>query len=447
MNHDPAPTLILTPACPAAPAVGGTLDVLVRIQAPEQPPGAAAPARSPLRLAVVIDRSGSMSGQPLAEALRCAEHIAAGLTARDHLAVVLYDDKIQVPVPLSGGGNLPAVQRALAGVESGGSTALFDGWEQGARLLEHGPKDTLSRVVLLSDGQANRGLVDVDQIVQHCARWAERGVSTTTVGLGRDFNEDLMIRMARAGGGQQYYGRSADDLRDGFDEELQLLQALYLRKLRVRLVPADGVVAEALGGLPSGPDGHALPDLAWGAESWMMVRLHLAASASLHPGQLQTLLGVEVNASPMVGGAPVHLHQVLQLPRVGAGDWAGLPEDPLVRSRGQELAFAAQMEAAHELVRRGRPDEARRLVGELAVQVAAHPWLAAKVERLQRLLEEDAVMSVKEMRYSALKASRRLASRLETAEWSADGDMAVPAFLRRKAEEGRAAPPRDKKPR
>lgn len=90
------PTLILNPLRQAAPANGGTLEVLLRLQAPDRP-ASSAPARQPLRLAVVIDRSGSMSGEPLHEALRCAEYIANGLQPADRLAVVLYDDEVQVP--------------------------------------------------------------------------------------------------------------------------------------------------------------------------------------------------------------------------------------------------------------------------------------------------------------------------------------------------------------
>ena len=153
------------------------------------------------------------------------------------LAVVLYDDQVQVPVALRPGGDPAAIRLALSGVESGGCTALFDGWEAGAKILEGGAAGSLSRVLLLSDGQANRGLCSQAEIEKHCADWAARGVSTTTVGLGRNFNEDLMIGMARAGCGQQYYGQRAEDLHDGFDEELALLQSLYLRKVRVKLVP------------------------------------------------------------------------------------------------------------------------------------------------------------------------------------------------------------------
>jgi Ca-activated chloride channel homolog len=129
-------TLVLTPLRNAAPAAGGTLEVLVRVQAPKRPLGADAPKRQPLRIAVVVDRSGSMSGEPLQEALRCTEYIAGGLHSSDQLSVVLYDNTVQVALPLAAAGNPAKVRAALAGVESGGNTALFSGWEAGAKCLK-----------------------------------------------------------------------------------------------------------------------------------------------------------------------------------------------------------------------------------------------------------------------------------------------------------------------
>ncbi|WP_354003743.1 vWA domain-containing protein [Ramlibacter aurantiacus] len=125
-----------------------------------------------------MDRSGSMSGQPLHEALRCAEYIAGGLQKTDRSAAVLCDDTVHIPLPLRPAGNAEACRKALAGVESGGSTALFDGWQAGANLLEGKTAGTISRVLLLSDSQAHHGLCDEQEIRRHCARRAAQGVST-----------------------------------------------------------------------------------------------------------------------------------------------------------------------------------------------------------------------------------------------------------------------------
>ena len=154
-------------------------------------------------------------------------------------------------------------------------------YPEGAKQLEKGLDSSISRVILLSDGQANHGLVEQGAIEKHCHEWLAKGVTTTTVGLGRGFNEDLMIAMAKAGGGQQYYGQTAADLFDSFDEELSLLYALCLRQLCLTLIPAQGVIIEPLGVFDQNADGtFQLSDLAWASESWLAVRLHVSPTAT-----------------------------------------------------------------------------------------------------------------------------------------------------------------------
>jgi Ca-activated chloride channel homolog len=444
MNHKtPEPTLILTPIRQAAPAHGGTLEVLLRLQAPDRV-ASSAPARQPLRLAVVIDRSGSMSGEPLHEALRCAEYIAKGLQRADLLAVVLYDDEVQTPVSLRPGGDAEAIRLALAGVESGGCTALFDGWEAGAKVLEGGEAGSLSRVILLSDGQANRGLCTQAEIEKHCAAWAARGVSTTTVGLGRNFNEDLMIGMARAGSGQQYYGQRAEDLYDAFDEELALLQSLYLRKVRVKLVPGAGVVAEPLGVFARPmPGWFSLLDLAWGAEAWMMVRLHIAPNTVADPRQPQSLLVAIVEGEFEGAQALQPIQQMLSLPLLAEADLAGLPQDELVSKRLKEVNFAEGVAQIRVLAAQGDVAAAEARLAQLEQYIADQPWLVEKVANLKAMLRKDVAFSVKEMQYSSYRTSRRLVSKSEVAYMGSETQSDdMPAFLRRKSSEGQGRRPK-----
>ena len=180
------PTIVLSPRKPVISAQGGVLEVLVRVQAPNQTESAKSAVRAK-RLALVVDRSGSMNGEPLTEAMRCVTHIANCMTSADQLAVVVYDDQVNVLMPLASVNSPEVVRMAIAKVESGGCTDLFAGWEEGGKQLEGGMDSTISRVILLSDGQANRGLCEVSEIEKHCARLLCSGVSTTTVGLGRGF--------------------------------------------------------------------------------------------------------------------------------------------------------------------------------------------------------------------------------------------------------------------
>ena len=241
------PTMIITARRPALLAGhDNELDVLVRVQAPDAP--AELPKRNPLHLALVIDRSGSMSGQPLDEAKRCAEFVLDGLQPTDRLSVVVYDDQVQTLVPtmpLARQGDRCAARSARS-TPAAPPTCTAAGSRAPRRSRRTPRTNITSRVILLSDGCANHGLVDHDPIYAQCADFARAGVTTSTYGLGHGFNEELMIGMARHGQGSSYYGQTADDLMDPFREEFELLNALCARRLRLEIEPAPGVKAKML---------------------------------------------------------------------------------------------------------------------------------------------------------------------------------------------------------
>jgi Ca-activated chloride channel family protein len=428
------PTIVLSPLKPVISARGGVLEVLVRVQAADQPEGTKATTRAK-RLALVVDRSGSMSGVPLTEAMRCVTHIAHCMTSADQLAVVVYDDQVNVLMPLTSVKSPEVVRMAVGNVESGGCTDLFAGWEEGGKQLEGGMDSTISRVILLSDGQANRGLCEVSEIEKHCARLLGSGVSTTTVGLGRGFNEELMIAMARAGGGQQYYGQTADDLFDSFDEELQLLQALCLRKLDLNVIAAPGVIVERIGIVQSNPDGSCrLSDLAWGSETWIMLRLHLSPSAA---GSTRDLLAATLHAQTLDAQAIVAHAPMLSLLVVDEAEFAASQADVAVQDRLYELEFAQASQVLRTLVQRGDRSAALAILKDLEQRFGQHPWLKAKLVRLRELAGRDLEMLSKEVRFSAMRMSSRLSAKAE-ARFSGDQtDAEIPAFLRKKMEEGK----------
>ena len=429
------PTILFSPLKVGVPASGGSLDMLVRVQAPDRPVNTQAQMPSK-RLALVVDRSGSMSGQPLYEALRCVEYIASRLTQEDALSLVVYDNKVQVLLPLQPMREIENIRDALDRVEVGGSTDLHAGWLAGAQQLDGSTLSAISRVLLLSDGKANSGLTEPTAIEAQCEEWLARGVTTTTVGLGRNFNEDLMIGMARAGGGQHYYGQTATDLFDGFDEELALLQALYMRQGTLQLVPAPGVMVEMLSPVQPQANGHwPVRDLAWGAERWLAVRLHLSASA---PGSLRELLGARVYGVAMDGATLQRHAPLLQLPALDADAWATLPQDEIVHTRLEELAFAQAAQELRRLAQLGNPAALQQALVALRARFERHPWLQAKVEQLGQLANQDLLMMLKEARYASARMESRLTAKQDMAYVGDEMEsMEIPSYLRKKIQEGR----------
>ena len=431
------PKLIITPRRPAVLAdFPATVDVLVRVQAPDLPAGVQ-PQRSPLHLALVIDRSGSMSGQPLTEARRAAAFVVDGLAAQDRASLVVYDDTADKLVPLTGVVDKATLQRAIARIDDGGSTNLHGGWIGGAETLAPATAaGIVSRVILLSDGCANRGITEPEAIYAQCRDLAAAGVTTSTYGLGHHFNEDLMIGMARAGQGNSYYGQTAEDLMDPFREEFALLNALCSRGLVLELQTTEGVRAEILNGYTQvGDAGWRLPDLAYGGEAWALVRLTVPArAASVDPTALMSAIVRYLD----LGGEPRALQPIaLALPAVAAGAYHALLEDDLVARRAGELEAARLQREARAAARQHDWATVDQLVARTRVLGEANPWLGDIAAGMAELASgRDEVLFSKEASYSSARMSARLAPRDESLTPSAAG----PSFLRRKRAQGKAEP-------
>ncbi|MGC9329850.1 MAG: vWA domain-containing protein, partial [Candidatus Hinthialibacter sp.] len=243
MNHS---NVIITPQYPVLVSeYDNTAHVLVRFQAPEHLEKQT--KRSNLNLAIVLDRSGSMSGHPIKEAKRCASYMIDQLSKEDRAAIVIYDDEVELLAPCTHVVNKDDFFMKLQLVHSRGMTNLHGGWLRGAEeIAQYASSDSITRVILLSDGLANKGLTDPDAIKKQCSELAQAGVTTSTYGLGNDFNEELMVGMARAGQGVPYYGETADDLLDPFQEEFSLLSSLFAKETKMKLKLAKNIRAEIL---------------------------------------------------------------------------------------------------------------------------------------------------------------------------------------------------------
>lgn len=419
-----------------------TVEVLVRIQAPDAPSGHAA-VRAPQALALVIDRSGSMHGRPLAEARRCAEYVLGKLRPTDAVSLVQFDNRVQRLWPALPLGDGAPLRAALDGIHAGGNTNLHGGWHEGAQSLADGPAGGagagLRRVILLSDGQANEGLTDTAAIAAQCAEWAARGVTTSTYGLGNSFNEELMVAMARAGGGNHYYGDTAEDLMDPFQQELELLGNLCLRDLRLSAVGPDGIEVQMVNGLPPVDGGWRLPDLAWGAEAWAVLRLKVPGAALPPIGQLLAVLRVAIEGRSLEGEAVVLERAGLALPVMSAAAFDGLTDDELVARRLAELAAADALSRMRALADQEDWAAVDRLLEKAVMQFAGNEWVAAVLAAMKEIAQSRSrERMMKEAMYSSAKLRSRLSAKDEAVSFSATAEaFDIPAYLRRKPSQGK----------
>lgn len=208
--------------------------------------------RMPLNLAIVLDRSGSMSGAKLEQAKQAAMMLVDQLDRDDVLSLVVYETEVDVLLH-SGrlGDRSREIKNRIRSIQTGGSTALYAGVECGGRELEEFlSDDRINRVILLSDGIANVGPSSNRDIANLGQRLARRGGSVTTIGLGDDYNETLMTALAEASDANYYYVADVEKLPEVFENELGELKSIVARNIEIEIYCPKGVRPQRFLGRP-----------------------------------------------------------------------------------------------------------------------------------------------------------------------------------------------------
>lgn len=206
--------------------------------------------RSPVNLAFVLDRSGSMGGQKIQLARRAVEEGIRRLDARDRFSIVSYDDQIDVVVE-STTASQEAKRNALAQlatIEARGSTNLAEGWLRGCeQVARHGSPNQIDRCLLLTDGLANVGITDQAELERHAAEIAERGVTTSTFGVGVDFDEQLLEGISSHARGNFRYIEQAVQIPDFITSEVGETLEVVARGVTLEIETEAGVLVDVVG--------------------------------------------------------------------------------------------------------------------------------------------------------------------------------------------------------
>jgi Ca-activated chloride channel homolog len=406
---------------------GGSVRHIVFTVTTARTPEPSRQERPPVTIALVLDRSGSMAGGKLPTAKRAALAVLDRLDDRDQVAAVVFDHQIDELQPLAPAtaATKERIRRALEGIEPRGNTALHEGWLVGCKAIAPDSSERrgggVARCFLLTDGQANHGLTDPEQIATQVAGVRDNaGIGTSTFGIGSDYNESLLGPMAVAGGGQFHHLRTPEDIVSTFVGELGEMLSVAASKVRLELdggsdittelissywasQPLPGVsrVGVSIGDLPAGQERQVVVRFRFPARDELGERTILARLLWSEDGREQSTPWQEVRfAYADHGACDGELHHGRNR---AAMRWVGLHHAERAKRMATELNRQGDYHGARQWLQ-----GAARHIGEYA---GRDPALQAAIGELQGLIGELGVHAAapevrKEMYFQSQRLSR-----------------------------------------
>jgi Ca-activated chloride channel homolog len=397
---------------------GGESKVVIKIEVE----GCRAPqkARTPLNLAIVLDRSGSMSGGKLEQAKQAAALLVDQLDRDDVLSLVVYESGVEVVRPAARVGEQHReIKRLIERIETGGSTALYGGVEEGSRQLrEFLGKERINRVMLLSDGIANVGPSDNRDIADLGTRIAREGMSVTTIGLGSDYNETLMTALAEASDANYYYVADIEKLPEVFENELGELKSIVARDIIIEIRCPEGVRPLRFLGRPgelkSGTETITFATLSSGQARELYLeclvsgtalgKINEVAQVSVKYADALSNMPVEKNATPVVVGYTKDTE--LETRSIDKG----------IAAEAAIFANAVETEKAIALADKGDAEGSRQLL-DTQIQKLNEAFAAAPAAQQMQLSKEIEAVTEAREELNGDQLSKEQRKRLSSGSW------------------------------
>jgi Ca-activated chloride channel family protein len=254
--------------------------------------------RTPVNVALVVDRSGSMAGQRIAAAKAAARMAVDRLAAEDIVSVVAYDHNVDVLHPASRLHSHSEIKAKIDTLRAGGRTALYAGVVEGSgQVGRNAAPHRVNRVILLSDGLANVGPSTPKELADLGRELARKGITVSTIGLGLDYNEDLMQRLAAASDGNHAFVEKPEKLVEIFNAEFGDVLSVAARDLVITIECKAGFTPRRVLGREAKIEGQRislrLAQLYSGQERHLTLELDTSPAAAASGEAVVAELGVD----------------------------------------------------------------------------------------------------------------------------------------------------------
>ena len=355
----------------ALPTTGGETFVFASVAGRDESSRAVA---APLNLGIVIDRSGSMKGQRIVNALAAATGTIDRMRDGDLVSVVSFDDSAQVVVPPTriSSSTRGSVVSAIQSIRLGGDTCISCGLDTAMNeLMRAGDSRGITKMLLLSDGAANQGVRDVSGLRQIAGRMRDRGCNISTIGVDVDFDEKIMSAIATESNGRHHFVANASELTNVFNQEFDSLLATVAREAELEIELAPGVEPVQVFDRSHRRSGQRItvPFGTFSAKQEKTVLLKVRVSESLARSDNQPIarlrLAYEDAATGRFGREETQGALAARVSRSASLD----DLDPFVAARLSRSLTATALTEANSLFERGFAEEARKRLTSQADEV------------------------------------------------------------------------------
>jgi Ca-activated chloride channel family protein len=330
-------------------------------------------ASSPMNLALVIDRSGSMKGDRIANAMNAAVSAIERLRDGDSVTVVAFDSAAQIVVPPTrvSAASRPTMEAAVRNIRLGGDTCISCGLQEAMQQLGAAGSlsgDRVNRMILLSDGATNSGIKDVPGLRAMAGRMNAKGVTISTIGVDVDFDEKVMAALAAEGNGRHYFVANASGIPAVFAQEFDDILASVAKEAELSIELAPGVEVAEVFDRSFRREGSKIivPFGAFSAkqEKTVLIKLRVPADREGTQAVADVKLAYRDLLKKSDGSASGNLSLAI------CEDGTEQRElDPFVAARVERSRTATTLTDANKLFELGRVDEARAKLARRQVEL------------------------------------------------------------------------------
>jgi len=210
--------------------------------------------RDPVNLVAVVDKSGSMEGEPLALVRQSLVEVARQLRDGDQMTIVLYGDRAHVHLDTTRAdhGGVARIIESIGAIRSNGSTSMEAGLRLGYSIADATAPafKGRTRLMLFTDERPNVDATDAASFMGMATAASRAGVGLTTIGVGVQFGAELATKISSVRGGNLYFLRNTADVQSLFANQLDYMVSELAHDLSITITPRPGLKIGGVYGVP-----------------------------------------------------------------------------------------------------------------------------------------------------------------------------------------------------